>query len=117
MLVPCLVRASLDDGQVPRLRHPLVDNYLQFVGARARPNTVLATAFDLKVFFTVITKDPVDVDTADVLEFIGIQCEPRRGAVVVRIEDGEKGCLLGRSNGVWPRSQGCTSTSWTDETS
>ena len=91
MFVPCLVRASLDDGQVPRLGHRLVDDYLQFVAARARPNTVLATAFDLKVFFTVIAKDPVDVDTADVLEFIGIQREPRRGAVVVRIEDGEKG--------------------------
>jgi integrase/recombinase XerD len=91
VFVPCLVRASLDDGQVPRLGHRLVDEYLQFVAARARPNTVLATAFDLKVFFTLIAKDPVDVDTADVLAFIGIQREPRRGSVVVRIEDGEKG--------------------------
>ena len=109
MFVPCLVRASLDGGQVPRLGHPLVDDYLQFVGARARPNTVLATAFDLKVFFTVITKDPVDVDTADVLEFIGIQREPRRGAVVVRIEDGEKGLSARTIKRRLASVSGCTS--------
>ena len=50
--MPCLVRASLGDGRVPRLGHPLLDDYLDMVAARARPNTVLATAFDLKVFFT-----------------------------------------------------------------
>ena len=31
-----------------------VDRYLEFIAARARPNTLLAVAFDLKVFFTVI---------------------------------------------------------------
>ncbi len=31
----------------------MVDDYLVFVGARARPNTLLlAVAFDLKVFFS-----------------------------------------------------------------
>lgn len=54
--MPCLVRASLDDGQVPRLGHPLLDDYLDMIAARARPNTVLATAFDLKVFFSVVGK-------------------------------------------------------------
>ena len=44
-----------------RLGHPVVDDYLEFVGARGRPNTWLATAFDLKVFFSVVTKDPADV--------------------------------------------------------
>ena len=50
----------------------LVDDYLQFVAARARPNTVLAAAYDLKVFFTADPKDPVDVTTVDVFEFIGL---------------------------------------------
>ncbi len=61
------------------------------VAARCRPNTVLATAFDLKVFFTVVGKDPAGVTDADVLSFIRAQRQPRRGAEVVRIEDGEAG--------------------------
>lgn len=42
---------------------PLLDAYLEFVAARSRPNTVLATGFDLKVFFAVVSvameKSPV----------------------------------------------------------
>jgi integrase/recombinase XerD len=71
--------------------HPLLDAFLELVAARSRPNTVLATGFDLKVFFSVVDKDPVDVDTADVLAFVAAQREPRHGATVVRIEDGERG--------------------------
>ncbi len=44
--------------------HPLVDEYLQFLTARARPNTRLAVAFDLKVFFSVVDKTPVRVTSA-----------------------------------------------------
>jgi integrase/recombinase XerD len=73
------------------LGHRLLDDYLGLVAARARPNTVLATAYDLKVFFSIVDKDPVEVDTTDVLAFIKAQREPRRGARVVRIEDGEAG--------------------------
>jgi integrase/recombinase XerD len=69
----------------------LVDDYLEMVAARTRPNTVLATAFDLKVFFSVVGKPPEAVETADVLSFIAEQRRPRRGAGVVRIEDGEAG--------------------------
>ncbi len=90
--MPCLARTrGGDGGELVRLGHPLLDAYLELVAARARWNTVLATAFDLKVFFSVIDKDPVDVVTADVLEFIRAQREPRHGATVVRIEDGERG--------------------------
>ncbi len=71
---------------------------------------MLATAFDLKVFFSIVTKDPVDVVTADVLAFIKEQRRPRHGAKVVRIEDGEAGCRRARSSGGWPRSPGCMST-------
>ena len=68
-----------------------MDAYLELVAARARPNTVLAQAYDLKVFFSVIVKDPADVVPADVLEFIAEQRKPRHAPNVVRIEDGEAG--------------------------
>ena len=90
--VPCLVGpVGGDAGGVIRLGHPVLDAYLEFVSARARWNTVLATAFDLKVFFSIVARDPVDVVTADVLAFIEEQRRPRRGTRVVRIEDGEAG--------------------------
>ena len=73
------------------LGHALLDDYLVFVAARARVNTLLAVAYDLKVFFTVIVKQPGEVTTADVLEFIQAQRAPRCGAGVVRLEDGEAG--------------------------
>jgi integrase/recombinase XerD len=89
---PCVVRPRVGDaGGVIRMGHPLLDAYLEMVTARARWNTVLATAFDLKVFFSVVAKDPVEVTTADVLAFIKEQRAPRRGARVVRLEDGEAG--------------------------
>ena len=47
------------------LGHALLDDYLLFVAARARANTLLAVAYDLKVFFTVIVKQPDEVTTAD----------------------------------------------------
>lgn len=89
--LPSLVRVS--DGGVAGLRlgHPFVDAYLAFVSARARPNTALATAFDLKVFFSVVPKQPADVATADVFAFIEAQRMPRRDAKVIRLEDGEAG--------------------------
>jgi integrase/recombinase XerD len=89
---PCLIR-SVAGGEVRALRlgHPLLDDYLEFVGARARPNTWLAAAYDLKVFFSVIAKEPTAVTTADVFAFIKNQRAPRRGPRVVRLEDGEAG--------------------------
>ena len=56
--------------RVPRLGWPELDRYLDFVAGRCRPNTVLATAFDLKVFFSVVDKAPAEVSTSDVLGFI-----------------------------------------------
>ena len=90
MFVPCLVVASHHDGG-PRLGHQLLDDYLAMVAARCRPNTVLATAFDLKVFFSVVGKEPAEVTNGDVLSFIRVQRQPRRGVAVVRLEDGEAG--------------------------
>ena len=65
---PFLVRSSASDGRVLiRLGHEAVDAYLEFLAVRCRANTVLAAGFDLKVFFTVVPKDPGAVTTADVL--------------------------------------------------
>lgn len=73
------------------LGHPQLDRHLEFVAARGRPNTVLATASDLKLFFDAVGKEPAEVTTADVLEFVARQREPRIDAKVVRLSDGESG--------------------------
>ncbi len=89
---PCLVRSADPGDRVPvRLGDPLVDDYLEFVAVRCRPNTVLATAYDLKVFFSVVGKEPSRVSTADVFAFLSAQRAPRRGPRVVRLEDSEAG--------------------------
>jgi integrase/recombinase XerD len=90
--VPCLVRSMEGPELVSiTLGHPLVDGYLEFVGARGARNTWLAVAYDLKVFFEVIAKEPAEVAAADVFAFLAAQRAPRRGERVVRIEDGEPG--------------------------
>ena len=89
--VPCMERVM--EGSELRaitLGHPLVDAYLEFVGARGAVNTWLATAYDLKVFFAVVGKEPAEVTSSDVFAFLGRQREPRHENVV-RIEDGEAG--------------------------
>jgi integrase/recombinase XerD len=73
---------------------PPVDDYLQFVGARCRPNTWLATAYDLLVFFAAIRKEPAEVTTADVFAFLQMQRSPRRDPKLVRLEDGEAGLAV-----------------------
>jgi len=86
---PCLIRAADPSGEVRYgLGHPLVDRYLAFVAGRARPNTVRATAFDLKTFFSVVAKDPLEVRSVDVFDFIAAQRGDRK---VVRLADGESG--------------------------
>ena len=86
---PCLVR-SVSSASVARYRlgHSLVDRYLEFVAGRARPNTLRAVAFDLKTFFTVVTKDPVEVCAVDVFEFLADQ---RGDRSVVPLADRESG--------------------------
>ena len=107
--VPSMQRVM--DGSELRsitLGHPLVDAYLEFVGARGAVNTWLATAYDLKVFFEVVGKDPAEVTSADVFAFLAQQRTPRQEKVV-RIEDGEAGCRRGRSRGGCRASPGCSS--------
>lgn len=86
---PCLVRTSTAGGEDRyALGDPLIDSYLAFVAGRSRPNTLRAVAHDLKMFFIVIAKDPIDVVAADVFEFVADQ---RGDRSVVRISDGESG--------------------------
>jgi integrase/recombinase XerD len=86
---PCLVGSTSVSGEVRyRLGHPLVDRYLEFVAGRARANTLRAVAFDLKTFFLVIGKDPLEVRSADVFEFLADQ---RGDRTVVRLADRESG--------------------------
>ena len=94
---PCLVRLVSGSGQV---RYRLVDRYLEFVAGRCRPNTLRAVAFDLKVFFTVTGKDPVEVAAADVFELLAQQ---RGDRTVVRLADREAG-LSARSGSAAPTS-------------
>jgi len=81
-----------DVGDVFVVGHRLVDDFLQFAGGRARPNTVRAYAHDLKTFFGVVAMDPVEVRAHDVFGFIAAQQAARVGAEnVARISDGGSG--------------------------
>ena len=69
---------------------PLLDEYLEFLEGRCRPNTVLAAAYDLQVFFAVVGKPPAEVRSADVLGFITAQRSGRRQAAMVQSVDSEQ---------------------------
>ena len=90
--MPCLIRHHRGtEVAAITLGHPLLDEYLAFVAARARTNTWLAVASDLKIFFGVVGKEPGRVDASDVFAFLAVQRTPRLGERVVRLEDGEAG--------------------------
>jgi integrase/recombinase XerD len=75
-----------------RVGVPLADVYLEFLAGRCRPNTVLAAGYDLKVFFSVVSKPPEEVRPADVLAFITAQRIGKpgvRGALQPVDSDGE----------------------------
>jgi integrase/recombinase XerD len=80
----CLKRSRGPSGElVVRLGVALLDDYLEFLAGRCRPNTVLAAAYDLRVFFTVVAKAPDEVCAGDVLGFITAQRTGRVGAYSV----------------------------------
>lgn len=86
---PCLTRSTSPIGEARyALGDPLVDAYLEFVAGRARPNTLRAVAHDLKTFFAVIDKAPVEVAAADVFDFLAHQ---RGDRTVIRLADRESG--------------------------
>ena len=88
----CLTGSSGSGGAAGvRLGEPLLDAYLEFVAARCRPNTVLATAFDLTVFFSVVGKRPAEVTPGDVLGFVTAQRAGADTATAVALVDGGGG--------------------------
>ena len=90
---PHLCRVPREGGGIRySLGHELVDAFLEFAWGRSRPNTVRAYAHDLKVFFSVVAKDPVEVTPADVMAFVSAQHRPRPGAEnVVHLRDAGSG--------------------------
>lgn len=72
-------------------RAELLERYVEFVAARCRPNTVIATVSDLKAFFAVIDKEPAQVTPGDVFDFITAQRRGLGNGRVVRLSDGEAG--------------------------
>jgi integrase/recombinase XerD len=82
---PCLIRSRGPSGEaVVRLGMPLVEDYLEFLAGRCRPNTVLAAGYDLRVFFGVVAKPAEQVRPADVLGFITAQRTGRGGDARLR---------------------------------
>ena len=75
---------------------PLLDEYLRFLSRRCRSNTVLAAVYDLKVFFTVVGKEPRDVQPVDVLAFGTAQRggQASIGGVLRPVVDDAAGMLL-----------------------
>ena len=62
VFTPQLCRSTREGGGVRyELGHELIDSFLEFASGRARPNTVRAYAHDLKIFFNVVAKDPLEV--------------------------------------------------------
>ena len=69
--MPCLIRHHRGTELAAiTLGHPLLDEYLAFVAARARTNTWLAVASDLKIFFDLVAKEPTQVTAADLCAFL-----------------------------------------------
>ncbi len=94
MSVPdrCLIQSRGPSGEpVVRVGMPLVDDYLEFLEGRCRPNTVLAAAYDLRVFFTAVAKPPAEVVPADVLGFITAQRTGRSSERVLQPVQEPKG--------------------------
>jgi integrase/recombinase XerD len=85
---PKLMLPDPGSSAAPSLGHPLVDAYLEMVAARLRRNSTLAIAYDLKVFFTVVEIDPVEVRRREVLTFIRAQRMGSSDATVVPIDGG-----------------------------
>ena len=82
-VLPCLIPPA-EVVAPDRLGEPLLDDYLDFLAVRCRPNSVMAARFDLKVFFEVVAKPVAAVSAADVLGFItaqrtGARCLPEPG--------------------------------------
>lgn len=86
---PKLMLPDSGSRGAPTLGRPLVDDYIESVHARLRPNSMLAVVYDLKVFFTVVDVDPLDIRRHHVLEFIRVQRTGSTDATVIPIDQSE----------------------------
>lgn len=75
--MPYQLLREVRDGQLCRLSLglELVDEYLDLLRCRCRPNTWLNYAHDLKTFFNIVDKPVTEVSTADVFHFIRCQSQ------------------------------------------
>ena len=75
--MPYELHREVHDGQLCRLSIglDLVDDYLDFLRCRCRPNTWLNYAHDLKIFFNTVGKPVTEVSTADIFRFIRCQSQ------------------------------------------
>ncbi len=88
---PCLIRSVVSADRVRvQLGHELVDEYLEFLACEVPSEHGAGRGYDLKVFFTLIPKEPAEVTTADVLAFITAQ-RSAGDPKVIRLSDGESG--------------------------
>ena len=72
---PCLVRSAGPDGEVRAgLGDPLVDDYLRFVAARTRPNTVLAIVTTCRCSSCITAVLPMVVQSR--ADFAGVSVLP-----------------------------------------
>ena len=91
-------------------RDDVVARNLAFVAGRCRPNTLIASESDLRMFFAVIDKHPVEVTPADVFALIAAQRRGPDGAQVVRLGDGETGLSARTIKRRLASCRGCTTT-------
>ena len=93
-----------------RLGVRVLDEHLEFLAGRCRPNTVLAVAYDLKVFFTVVKNTPHRVRPVDVLAFMTVQRAGGDGRLQVA-GAGARGCQPGHCGGC-PACPGSMGSCW-----
>jgi integrase/recombinase XerD len=77
--MPYQLQREVHNGQLIRLRLgvELVDEYLDFLKCRCRPNTWLNYAHDLKAFFNIVDKPVTNISTQDIFYFIQEQRYPQ----------------------------------------
>jgi hypothetical protein len=109
---PCLKRGVSPAGElVVRVGVPLLDDFLEFLAGRARPNTVLAAGYDVVVFFRFVAKEPHEVTSADVLAFVtSLNAAVPTVAACARFRTQPQSAPA-RSAAACRRSQGCSPTS------
>ena len=94
----CVHRSRSAAGDlVVRFGVAVLDAYLAFLAVRSRPNTVVAVAYDLKVFFSVVGKPPAQVVAADVLAFVTAQYAGGSAGPARRLQPAGDGGVSARS--------------------